>query len=190
MDDFLLRLYLEQAKDECERAFSAVKALNAALESNGELDPFVPAQAIIHHAAAVSKIFWPPGSRDKVARKRAHRRGETLRSELALVRPHAVQARTLRDHFEHFDERLDAWVQQSKNRYIVNQLVGPRTAIGGDAIADTDIIHHYDPAAKTYAFRGEKFDIQALAAGLDDIFLRIESRLSKPWPYNRSLGGA
>ena len=190
MDDFLLRLYLEQAKEECERAFSAIKALNAALGSNGELDPFVPAQAIIHHAAAVSKIFWPPGSRDKFARKRAQRRSETLRSELGLVSPHPVQARTLRDHFEHFDERLDAWVEQSKNRNIVKQLVGPRTAIGGDAIADTDIIHHYDPAAKTYAFRGEKFDIQALAAGLDDLFLKIEARLSLIWPYNEPRGGA
>ena len=190
MDDFLLRLYLEQAKEECERAFTAINALNSAIGSTGKTDPFVPAQAIIHHAASASKIFWPPGSRDKLAKKRAQQRGEVLRYELGLVSPHPIQARTLRDHFEHFDERLDAWVGQSKNRNIVKQLIGSRAAIGGDAISDSDIIHHYDPATKMYAFRGEKFDIQALATGLDDIFKRISIRLNKIWPYNAQSGGA
>jgi len=190
MDDFLLRLYLEQAKEECESAFSAIKALNAALSPQAESDPFMPAQALVHHAAAVSRIFWPPGSKDKILRKRSHRRGEKLRTAIGLVSPHPVQARTLRDHFEHFDERLDDWAERSRNRNIVKRLVGPRTAIGGDAISDSDIIHHYDPASKVYAFRGEKFDVQNLATGLDDLYAKIMARLNQMWPYNRARGGA
>lgn len=183
MDDFLIRIYLEQAKEECEACFSAINDLNTALSSGGEKDPFGPAQALIHHAAAVSRIFWPPGSRNKEAKQRSQRRGDLLRRAINLQTPHIIQVRTLRDHFEHFDERLDDWAERSKGRNIVKRLVGPRHAIGGDAITDEDIIHHYDPATKTYAFRGEKFDIQAIATGLDDIYAKIRTKLLEIWPH-------
>ena len=190
MDDFLLCIYLEQAKEECDRSFAAIKELNAAIASKGETDPFGPAQALIHHAAAVSRMFWPPGSRDKHARQRSQRRGEALRKAIGITKEHPVQNRALRDHFEHFDERLDDWAERSKNRNIVKHLVGPRNAIGGDAISDEDIIHHYDPAEKVYAFRGEKFDVQLLASGLTDIYNKIDSKLNSLRPYKRYTGGA
>lgn len=177
MDDFLLRIYLDQAKDECERAFSAISALNEEVSSNGHRDPFGPAQSLVHHAAAVSRIFWPPGGRDKHARQRAQRRGELLRKAIDIKEGHPVQARNLRDHFEHFDERLDDWAERSKNRNIVHTLLGPRSSITGNAVSDEDIIHHYDPQTKIYAFRGEKFDIQQLADGLSDIYGRVGEKL-------------
>ncbi|MBQ0933658.1 hypothetical protein [Ideonella alba] len=179
MDDFLERIYLDQAKQECEACFEAIKEFNGALERERSKDPFAHATALVHHAAAVSRIFWPPGGRDKHARQRAHRRGEALRKALSVSTDHPVQARTLRDHFEHFDERLDDWAERSKNRNIVRKLLGPRSAIGGDAIQDEDIIHHYDPETKIYAFRGEKFDVQALASGLEDLYAKIAARLAE-----------
>jgi hypothetical protein len=179
MDDFLQSIYLKQAKQECEACFVAIASFNKALAEPQGNDPFVHAKALVHHAAAVSRIFWPPGSRDKHARQRAHRRGEALRRLLAIPSNHTIQARTLRDHFEHFDERLDEWAERSKNRDIVRRLLGPRSAIGGDAIQDEDIIDHYDPATKVYAFRGEKFDIQLIAAGLDDLYAKIGAHLSE-----------
>lgn len=186
MDDFLLRIYLEQAKEECQRAFLAIEQLNEAIASSGKRDPFGPAQAMVHHTAAVSRIFWPPpGGRNKAARQRSQRRGEVLRAAIGVGNGHPVQNRTLRDHFEHFDERLDDWAEKSKNRNIVKQLVGPRSAIGGDAITDEDIIHHYDPATKVYAFRGEQFDVQELASGLGDIHRLIDEKLSKLWPHSQ-----
>lgn len=183
MDEHLLRLYLGQVKEECEAAFKAINDLNGALQSQGNVSPFPPAQALVHHAAAVSRIFWPPGCKDKHARQRAARRGEALRKAIGLATPHPVQSRTLRDHFEHFDERLDEWAEASRNRNIVNRLVGARNAIGGDGIADGDIIHHYDPALNIYAFRGEKFDVQALATGLEDIVSKMKAKLGDYWQY-------
>lgn len=177
MDEFLERIYLEQAKHECEACFAAIEMFNAALADRNKDDPFARAMELVHRAAAVSRIFWPPGSRNKHARQRSQRRADALRKSLQIPDKHSVQARTLRDHFEHFDERLDDWAERSKNRNIVGKLLGPRNAIGGNAIQDSDIIHHYDPATKIYAFRGEKFDIQELATGLDDIYKRIGLRL-------------
>jgi len=179
MDDHLQSIYLEQVKQECEYCFEAISRMNAILERHFDGDFFRDALDLVHHAAAVSRIFWPPRSRNKQNRRRAMRRGKFLRDMLGLVGEHPIQDRTLRDHFEHFDERLDAWAEESQNRNIVQSLIGPRSAIGGNAINDSDIIRHYDPNTKMLCFRGEKFDVQSLAFGLDDIYNRVIARLSE-----------
>jgi len=170
-------------------------SMNAILQRDFEGDFFREALDLVHHAAAVSRIFWPPGSKNKQSRQRAMRRGQFLRDMLRFEHGHPIQDRTLRDHFEHFDERLDAWAEESPNRNIVQSLIGPRSAIGGDAIKDADIIRHYDPSTKMLGFRGEKFDVQALASGLDDIYQKATARLNeieankrlKPTPQNGAV---
>jgi len=172
MDDFLKRIYLQQVKQECEFCLAAIARMNEILKSEGESqnDFFREALDLVHHAAAVSRIFWPPGCRDKKKKVRAQQRGQALRDQLEIRSNHPIQKRTLRDHFEHFDERLDDWAENSRNKNMINRLLGPRNAVGGDAIGDSDIIHHYDPATKIYAFRGEAFDIQELVDGIGDIY--------------------
>lgn len=133
----------------------------------------------MHHAAAISRIFWPPGCRDKKKKAIAQRRGQALRDELGIKSGHPVQKRTLRDHFEHFDERLDDWAENSRNRNIIGRLFGPRDGVGGDAIDDSDIIHHYDPSTKIYSFRGESFDVQNLVSGINDIHQKASAFLEK-----------
>lgn len=132
---------------------------------------------VLYVLAAVSRIFWPPGGRNKQSTKRAHRRGQALRDMLQLQSGHPVQNRSLRDHFEHFDERLDDWAENSKNRNIVHRLFGPRSAIGGDSIQDSDIIHHFDPATNIFGFRGEHYNIQELATGLDEIYQKTVAKI-------------
>ena len=179
MDDFLSKIYLGQAKQECERCFYSINMMNQILEKNTEDDFFQYALDLIHHAAAVSRIFWPPGGRNKASTKRAHKRGQSLRDLIQLKNGHPVQNRALRDHFEHFDERLDEWAESSVNRCIVGKLFGPRSSIGGDSIKDSDIINHYDPETKRFGFRGEYFDIQQLVSGLTDIYQKTEAKLEE-----------
>lgn len=179
MDDFLAKIYLEQAKQECERCFFSIDKMNAILRNEIKDNFFQYAHDLIHHAAAVSRIFWPPGGRNKQSTKRAHRRGQALRDMLSLQSGHAVQNRSLRDHYEHFDERLDDWAENSKYRNIVQRLIGPKTSIGGNAIEDSDIIDHFDPATNVFGFRGEHYNIQLLATGLNDIYQKVKTKIEE-----------
>ena len=179
MDKFLKSVYLGQVKEECEFCFAAVEKMNLLLEKKADGDFFREALDLVHHAAAVSRILWPPGCKDKKKKARAQRRGQVLRDELGLKGSHPTQNRALRDHFEHFDERLDDWAENSRNHNIVGKLFGPRRAISGESIDDSDIIHHYDPDTKTYAFRGEPFNIQELVDGLNEIYKSTNSFLQK-----------
>lgn len=151
--------------------------MNEIIENQQDGDFFHSALDLINHGAAVSRIFWPPGSRNKHNSQRAQRRGEILRKSLGLASGHTVQNRALRDHFEHFDERLDDWVESSKHRNIVQRFIGPKNAFSGPTIENSDIIHHYDPATKIFSFRGEQFNIQELVSGLSDIYQRASDRI-------------
>ncbi len=186
MDDFLAKIYLGQAKQECELCFHSVRVMDAIIKNEIDDDFFQHALDLIHHAAAVSRIFWPPRGRNKKSTKRAQKRGQSLRDLLDLKSGHPIQNRSLRDHFEHFDERLDEWAENSKNRNIVQRLFGPRSSIGGDAIQDSDIIHHFDPATNIFGFRGEHYNIQELATGLDDVYEIINTKL-KELEANKAL---
>jgi hypothetical protein len=179
MDDFLQQIYLIEVKQQCEYCFEAVQKMNAILKDREKGDFFREAHYLVHHAAAISRIFWPPKGRDKEATKRAKRRGRFLRDLLGLTSGHPIENRALRDHFEHFDERLDDWAEKSRYRSIVDRFIGPRGAIRVNGIHDTDFIRHYDPAKKTLSFRGERFDVQALASGLDDIYNHTVKRLAE-----------
>lgn len=169
MNNFFKTIYFEQVKQECEFCLAAVEQMNKILEDEkAEGDFFREALDLVHHAAAISRIFWPPRCRTKGKTARAHQRGQALRDELEIQSNHPVQNRTLRDHFEHYDERLDDWVENSENKNMVKKLIGSRSSIGG--IDDSDIIHQYDPSTKIYAFRGEHFNLEELVAGIIDIY--------------------
>ena len=178
MDDQLVKIYLKQAQEEFQACFAALEAFNLAIRQNTKDDPFLHAMTFVHRAASASRIFWPPGGKNKSARQRSQRRGAHLRQLLTINDNHPIQHRTLRDHFEHFDERLDEWAEESKHRNMIGRLLGPRSAVGGNSIEDRDIILHFDPQTNIFAFRGQQFDLQELANGISDLNTKVQERLN------------
>jgi hypothetical protein len=174
MDDFLRNVYLKVVGDDCEMCLRAIIATKHSLLSEGEDDDtFTYLRTFIHYSAAVSRMFWPPGSGNKASRQRSENRGTFLRTALGIPDDHPLHSRTLRNHLEHFDERLDDWAESSAHRNIIVNFLGPRASVVG--IIDQDIIHHYDPATHIYSFRGAPFDIRALADAVTDVYERIKA---------------
>lgn len=181
MDRFIERIYLYELITQCENAVAAVQRMNTllALQQNVAAEFFREAADFLQHTSAVSRLLWPPGSNDRVRRERAEKRGTHLRTSLGVDGDHVLRSRRLRDHLEHYDERIDDWAETSPNKNIVDNMIGPRSAIGGDAIKDTDIMRLYDPSTKKFVFRGESFDVQELVNGVIDIRDRAVRRLGE-----------
>jgi hypothetical protein len=99
--------------------------------------------------------------------KPALERGETLRQLLEIRSDHPLQGRTLRDHLEHFDERLDDWAATSERRNIVQDYIGPHGGIGG--LPDSDRMRAFDPDSCTLTFRGETYHVQPLVTAIDEL---------------------
>jgi hypothetical protein len=179
MEAALEKVYLRQIDVQCRYALTAVARMNAilAIDENMPIEDFFrEAQALLNCAGAVSRLLWPPRIADTIKNTRAVARGEYLRTALAISEPNALQDRGLRNHLEHFDERLDDWAENSRNRNIADRLIGPRGMIGGGGIADTDIFRQFDPATKKFIFRGDEFDLEALVSAILDVAQRIQAR--------------
>lgn len=69
--------------------------------------------SLLTHASNISKLFWPvvgdqPKKPEKLAVwNRKVQRGEFLRALYGMADDNALASRELRNHLEHFDERLD-----------------------------------------------------------------------------------
>ncbi len=180
MDEFIEGIYLSELVAQCEFGVGSVQRMNNMLQNHGSPSEFFrEAGNFLQHSSAVSRLLWPPGGNSRQKKKRAKQRGAHLRKNLEIGDDHTLKDRTLRDHFEHFDERLDDWAETSPNKNIVDNMIGPRNAIGGFSIKDDDIMRLFDPATKMLIFRGERFDVQALVNGLTDIQTRARKRLEK-----------
>lgn len=155
--------------------------------------------SFLTHASNVSKLLWPgvaqrkQGETDqdylarldsdgtkpkKVAAARAAARGIALRALLGLdEHQHTLKSRMLRDHLEHYDERLDHWSASSKQRNIVSDYIGPPNQIVG--VADTDRMRNFDPSTALFTFRGESYDLSDLATALDELLGVARKKLAE-----------
>lgn len=176
MDEHIETIYLRELIQQCQYAIDAVNQMNGCLQNKKPGEFFREAGDFLQHISAVSRILWPPGNRNRIKKKRAKQRGAHLQTKLAIADGHALQARNLRDHFEHFDERLDEWAETSVHKNIVDNMIGPRAAIG-NIVKDDEIMRMYDPAKKEIVFRGEAFNVQALVDGVRDVQAKANARL-------------
>jgi len=81
----------------------AAKRLSASKESFDQIEVWSSIQSILVAAGNVSKILWP--QKEKYAG-----RGERLRELLKVSEDNILFDRKFRNHFEHYDERIEDWV--------------------------------------------------------------------------------
>lgn len=209
MDDFLKGVYVSEVKKQCEFGLAAVKYLNYALQqiNNRELageerqfyhsEVFRQIHSFLTHASNVSRMFWPPSPKQKkneTAEDYENRlqkidkvvRGRVLKLEYGLDDSNPLKNRALRDHLEHYDERLDHWRNNSVNRNIVSDTIGPPNAIVGPA--ETDMMRWFDPTRKVFKFRGEEYDLQSIVTSIDQL-LPISRKLEEEL-WNRRVNSA
>ena len=136
----------------------------------GELQNFVV------HAAALSRYFWPV----RVAHKW---RGEQLRRSFALTEQSPLRfSKELRDTIEHFDERLDGFLEGNIVGEVLPEYVGP--------FYETDVEVHrlraYFLDKGDFEFLGNRCNILALSREVQRLYLALlrldetGGRLSQP----------
>ena len=171
------KAYLRELLIQSDYARTSLERMNEIL--TGERTPalfFREAQGFLSHAAAISRILWPPRAKDT----RAKDRGKHLLAVLRVPDNHPLRTRTLRDHLEHFDERLDQWCQETTHGGIIDLCIGPASLfVKGAAVGRGDFLRVYEPDRKVFTFRGDEFNIQELATGVDGIHTATVKRMRR-----------
>lgn len=164
IDARLLRLHQLQVLHQCNAALLAIEQMNTALQVFGREDQellptahetlWASIQNFLTSVANIAKACWGQGGRLADARA-------PLRRILSIEDDSPLSNTELRNHLEHYDERLDRWYEKSNNHFYVDYGFGPRaTTIRG--VPDTDVFRFFDPETNEVIFWGEHYAIQPL----------------------------
>lgn len=105
---------------------------------------------IINHASALSRYFWPSGKKElyKI-------RGNFLRQKFEIHNENPLRARQVRNAIEHFDERLDEFIQNPVTGVIYPNYVGRKH----ENEFQSFMFRAYYTDEQTFEVLGEKFEI-------------------------------
>jgi hypothetical protein len=138
----------------------AGKRLSAIKDNFDQIEIWSSIQSILVAAGNVSKILW--AQKEKYAG-----RGERLRELLKVSEDNILSDRKFRNHFEHYDERIEDWFKKQSSAVYSDLAVDPFKSIWGNV--PTNQHRAYDPLTQTLTFRGESFDLAAVLKELKEI---------------------
>jgi hypothetical protein len=177
----LLRVFQRHVADQCRFALSGVEVLDLGLSSESQDFVWIGCQQFLVGAANVSKALW--GQRERFALAR-----EPLRKSLQVGDDSALRNMSFRNHFEHYDERIDRWWTTSSGRNILDRMVGSPEMIAG--LEDQDRFRVYDPETHRIIFWGEEFFVEPIVRELQRLSPIAESEARKPaWLGSRFARG-
>jgi hypothetical protein len=131
---------------------------------------FYEVQNLLNAAANISKACWGAGG--KLATQR-----QPLRDSIGVTDASPLCDMSMRNNYEHFDERLDRWWRESANHNSMDFSIGGPRVIGLDPI---EMFRHFDPVTTELGFWGETFNVQALVNEVQRILPTVTLEASKP----------
>jgi hypothetical protein len=154
MDKMLLRIFQTEVERQASFGLIAATELDTALRS-GDMDRiWYSVQSLLIAAGNISKLLWP-------SRSRIFKRGEELRASFNVSDSSPLEPRTFRNHFEHFDERLEQWATSSQRRNFADSNVGPAGMISG--LDAGDYLRNFDTSQYAVTFRGDTYSLKVQA---------------------------
>jgi len=172
MEKMVLKIFQREVERQCKFAIIAVEQIKAGLANNDSDLVWYALQNLLVAIGNISKIFWP-------INRKYRKRGEELRRSLGIKDDSPLRPRKFRNHFEHFDERLEDWATSSKRHNFIDSNIGPSNMIVG---ADPeDFLRNFDPTTWTLTFRGDKYELKPIIEIIYDLYPRVSAEANKPW---------
>lgn len=143
---------------------------------------FREVHSFLTHVSNVSKLFWPEISssvpKDEMKRARRQRtidRGEHLRTLFHITLDSPLANRALRNHLEHFDERLDDFLHEAYSKGRSSVITGDmhigEHIVTADNLDPKFILRHLDDVNAKLIFRGEEYELKKLADAVHQVLV-------------------
>ena len=138
----------------------AEKAASRLEDVSDQIEVWSSIQSILVAVANVSKILWP-------VRGKYFVRGKQLRTLLRIDDNNILSDRRFRNHFEHYDERIEEWFENEKSCVYMDSRIDPFIP---NQLSLQQFSHRfYNSATRTLTFRNEPIDLSAILEALTEI---------------------
>ncbi|MCJ7811204.1 MAG: hypothetical protein MUP62_03290 [Dehalococcoidia bacterium] len=176
MDLMLLRNFQRQVLLQCEFILLAAADINETLKMGQEGKDtinrvFYAIQNLLVAAANVSKALWGLSGAQSAQR-------QALRASIGISDASPLREVDMRNHFEHFDERLERWWSDSSRHNIADLCIGPPEMIKG--LDDSEMFRFFDPRTTEIVFWGQRFNLQELVDEVSRIIPALRTEAAKP----------
>ena len=160
MNVLLQMTLLDEIALQAQIAIRAFERLNAEENQFDQIEIWGAIQSILVSSGNVSKILWPM--------KKFGERGKLLRQYLNIPENHILAPRVFRNHFEHFDERVEERFNKIPYGIYEDRAMNPSLPPVFDD-REQMCQRGYNTFNHTLIFDGEILDIQALINALKDL---------------------
>jgi hypothetical protein len=166
MDAMLLEIFRSEIERQCKIAVMAFQDLEKALHAYDMDRVWFSIQGFLVAVGMVSKLLWPANSSSS-------ERGLELRKAFAVSNDSRLSPRTFRNHFEHFDERLETWANSSDRHNFLDANLGSLDRIAG--IDQVDFLRNFDPASFVLTYQGDSYHLRPVVEAIGDLWKRVKS---------------
>ena len=172
MEDLLKRLFLYELRQQCIFAIQSYNNIVNAFNNKDGDKIWLNLELFLVAAAKISIIFWPQGPKYK-------KRGEELRTLLSIDKTVAFNSRDPRNHLEHFDERLEDWYFNSKDKNLMDKSIVPETTIN---TGNFDYLRAFVTRRFVFKFLNDEYEIKPIAESINELIPKVENELNKLLP--------
>jgi hypothetical protein len=167
MQNWMAFFFLGELEHQCGLFERAKLGLTHALARNSAGECWLFLDTLVLAAGNISKILWP-------ARSKSKQRGRDLRDMLGVSDDSVLCSRDLRDHLEHFDERLER--HATENCTVVDSNIGDLTMV---SVGNALFLRNYDPRKEEVTFLNETYQLAPLVSAVCQLRSSIASAQSK-----------
>jgi len=145
----------------------AAERLRATHDNVDHVETWCSIQSILVAAGNVSKILWP--------NEKYKTRGERLRQLLKIEQNNPLSSRKFRNHFEHYDERVEDWFENNSQGVYIDLAMNPSLRRG--IFDDPPLKTHrgYNSFNNSLVFRNETLYLDEVLTALDNILNNCKS---------------
>ena len=142
----------------------AAARLEVALDNFDKIEVWSSIQSILVASGNISKVLWPVFKKNK-------ERGKKLRQLLNVEDDNILSNRTFRNHFEHYDERIEEWFENQPSAVYTDLSMNP--SMRGWGASNTH--RGYNQLDNTLVFRDEVLDFNEVMKALEEILNKCKS---------------
>ncbi|WP_286754587.1 MULTISPECIES: hypothetical protein [Sphingobacterium] len=148
-------------------AKKAAERLLATHEVFDNVETWCSIQSILVAAGNVSKILWPS--------QKYKLRGQKLRKLLGVEDNNPLASRKFRNHFEHYDERVEEWFENNSQGVYVDLSMNPSLRSLHFSLPPLNTHRGYNSFNNSVVFRSETLYLDEILSALDILFKACRS---------------
>ncbi len=184
IDSTTASIYVHEIRNQCAYVQASLEMFNQAMEKGTPIAILYSAQNMLQHSATLARTLFP-------IRSKATKNARDLREMLAINDSHPINNKQLLHVWDSPEDRMEEWIEKSRDRFVVMDFVGPFGTVGDqkvEGMKQSDVFRQVDPETLNFIFRGDAFALQAIAHAVADIDMRVKQLHEQMFPDAKGSG--